>query len=196
RRTIEKMHFVMGTEGVPYDHNDRFVYGVLDIILSGGMSSRLFQEVREKRGLVYDIGTENVHYRDTGIFSLSASTRPANFEEVLKVTAAELKKIKEGQVSEDEITRVKNQLRASIAMSLESVSSRMMKIARSEIYYGRDIPDEEIMEMVRDVAIDDIVRIANEIFSSDRFMFTTLGPMPEGDGDRITNGFNEIIRTL
>jgi len=196
RRTIEKMHFVMGTEGVPYDHDDRFVYGVLDIILSGGMSSRLFQEVREKRGLVYDIGTENVHYRDTGIFSLSASTRPANFEEVLKVTTAELKKIKGGQVSEDETTRVKNQLRTSIAMSLESVSSRMMKIARSEIYYGRDIPDEEILETVRNVAIDDIVSIANKIFSTDRFMFTTLGPMPEGDGDRISNSFNEIIHTL
>ena len=195
-RTIEKTHFIMGTEGVPYDHKDRFVYGVLDIILSGGMSSRLFQEVREKRGLVYDIGTENVHYRDTGIFSLSASTRPANLDEVLKVTTAELKKIKEGIVSEDETTRVKNQLRASIAMSLESVTSRMMKIARSEMYYERDIPDEEIMEMVRRVSINDLVRIANEIFLPNRFMFTTLGPMPDGDGSRLTDCFREIIQTL
>lgn len=183
-RPVEKAHFVMSVRGVPFDHEDRYVFGVLDMLLSGGMSSRLFQEVREKRGLVYDIATENSHYSDTGVFSVSAGTRPSNLENVLEVIVGELRKVKEGDVKEEEVDRVKNLLRASIAMSLESVGSRMTKIARSEIFYGRNVPDEEIMEQVRRVTLDDIVRVAEDIFRPGGFLLGVLAPFPNGEPGR------------
>ncbi|MEW5946280.1 MAG: pitrilysin family protein [bacterium] len=195
-RKTEKVHLMMGVEGVPYHSDDRFVHGVLDAVLGGGMSSRLFQEVREKRGLVYDIGTENVHYGDTGIFGISASTRPANVPKLVAAVVSELARVKKGDVRPDELSRVKNQLRTSIAMSLESANSRMIKIGRSEIYYGRNVTDDEIMNSILMVTLDDLVRAACELFRPERFMTITLGPIPGGGAENLRADVADALHSL
>lgn len=169
-------HFCLGGPGIPYHNPDRYVYMVLDMVLSGGMSSRLFQEVRERRGLVYDISSTNTCFSDSGFFCVSASTRPENLIDVLDVTAAEIAKIRNGEVDAGEIGRVKEQLRVSMAMSFESVTSRMMKLARSEIYYGRNLTDGEIFDMIHAVTPEDIVRVTNSVFQPEKLVFSALGP--------------------
>jgi predicted Zn-dependent peptidase len=182
-RDIEQAHFVLGVPGIPYHHDDRFVYALLDTLLSGGMASRLFQEVREKLGLVYDIQTTNECYSDAGFFSISASTRPANLRTVLEVTAAELEKLRNGDLRESELKRVKQQLRANMAMSFENVASRMMKIARSEIYFGRDVSDDEVMDKLQAVTLEDLQRASCDLFGAGRFAASILGPFTE-QGER------------
>lgn len=175
-RNIEQANFVVGVPGIPYDHDDRYIYSLLDVLLSGGMSSRLFQEVREKRGLVYDIATGNETYCDAGFFTISAGTRPANLREVLAITAAELVKIRNGEITNEELARVRQQFRAGMAMSFENPSGRMMKISRSEIYFGRELPDAEIMEQVLAVTSEDIARVASNIAKNGNFSASVLGP--------------------
>lgn len=192
-RDIEQTHFVFGVPGIPYGHDDRYVYSLLDVLLSGGMSSRLFQEVREKLGLVYDIQSGNECYKDAGFFTIGASTRPANLRRVLEVTAAELHKLRNGDIRESELNRIKQQLRAHMAMSFENVSSRMMKIARSRIYFGRDVTDRETLDRVSAVTRDDITRVAAELFNPGGFAASILGPYGKETGqNEVTEMFNEI----
>jgi predicted Zn-dependent peptidase len=175
-RKIEQTHFVIGVPGIPFHHDDRYVIALLDVLLSGGMSSRLFQEVREKLGLVYDIQTGSECYRDAGFFTVSAATRPENLRQVLEVTARELEKVRSGDVRETELRRAKQQFRAGMAMSFESVTSRMMKIARSEVYFGRDLSDDEIMDEIQGVTLDDVQRAANSMLRPGAFAASLLGP--------------------
>jgi len=176
RKDIQQTHFCLGFPGAPYKSPDRYKYMLLDMILSGGMSSRLFYEVRELRGLVYDIMTSNSSFSDTGFFYVSASTRPDNLAEVLDVTISELNKVTSGQVSLQELDRVKSQLKVSITMSMESVGGRMSKLAQSEIFYGRNVADEEILEKILEVKPEDVCELAAEVFRADRAVFSGLGP--------------------
>ncbi len=170
----------LGFPGVPYASPRRYEYAALDMILSGGMSSRLFQEVRELRGLVYDISTENSSYSDSGYFAAYASVRPSNMIEVLSITVDELIKVRGGAVTADELDRVKEQLCANMIMSLESVTSRMTKLARCEFYFGRNLSDSEILDGIRKVTLDDIVEISRETFRGDRAVLSALGPFGRG----------------
>ncbi len=190
-----QVQFTLGAPGINFGHADRYVYMLLDVILSGGMSSRLFQEVREKRGLVYDISSINTCFSDSGFFGVTAGTRPDNLLEVLKVTADELKKLKDGDVTREELERVKQQLRVSMTMSFESVNARMMKIARSEIYYGRNMTDEEMFEMIHAVEMEDITRVSNELFVGGHTVFTALGPF-RGHTKTLTPRISEILNAL
>ncbi len=195
-RDTHQVYFYLGMPGVPYKSSDRYVYAILDMILSGGMSSRLFQEVREKRGLVYDIASENTSYSDTGFFNIYAATSRSNIEEVLEVTTDELCKVRDGDIAEHELRRVKQQLRAYMLMSLESVNSRMMKLARCELYYGRNLSDEEILDMITGVTLDDIVRIARSILNRDNMVFSALGPFDKKDGAKLESVIAGILEKL
>lgn len=195
-RDTHQVHFFMGMPGVPYRSPDRYVYAILDMILSGGMSSRLFQEVREKRGLVYDIASENTCYSDKGLFSVYAATSIDNLGEVVSVTCEELRKVRDGDITGEEVQRVKEQLRAYMLMSLESVNSRMMKLARCELYYGRDLSDEEILDMITSVNLDDIARVAGEILRRDHIVFSALGPFSDKNRPEISARIGEILEKL
>ncbi|HOO56569.1 MAG TPA: pitrilysin family protein [bacterium] len=175
-RDTHQTQLCLGAPGVEYHNEKRYVYTLLDVILSGGMSSRLFQEIRERRGLVYDISSMNTCFIDSGFFTIMAGTRPENLIDVLSATTDELLKVKDGDVSEQELDRVKEMLRVSISMSFESVTSRMMKLARSQIYYGRPVTDEEIFDSISAVTVEDITIAANEIFRPGTFVFSALGP--------------------
>lgn len=169
----------MGFPGVPFDHPQRYALNALDMVLSGGMSSRLFQEVREKRGLVYDISSECTSYRDCGSFFIYAGMRLENMQEVLEITMKEILDVRAGNISADELERCKQQFRAAMIMSKESTTSRMSRLARNELYYGRYVADDEYINKFCSITVGDIVSAAEMIFRPDPVVFSALGPFDE-----------------
>jgi len=196
RKDTEQVQFCLGMPSVRFGDERRFTYKLLSMILSGGMSSRLFQEVRERRGLVYDIVSSNSCFTDCGFFSISAGMRPEKLYEVLTVTMAELKKIKNGDIDADELERMKEKLRVYVSMSSESVTSRMMDLADCEIYYGRNMSDEEFLDKIRLVTLDDLVRAADDAFQPDRIVFSALGPFKKNQLRSAEENVAEILNEI
>lgn len=174
-RDLEQAHFVMGFQGVALADDDYFASQVLSTLLGGGMSSRLFQEVREKRGLVYNIHSFAWPMTDIGLFGIYAGTGPERLGELVPVVCDEIAKL--GQtLSEDEVARARAQLKASQLMSLESTTNRAEQLANALLVFGRPIPPEEIIAKVDAVDIAAIRRVARRIFGS-RPSVAALGPV-------------------
>lgn len=176
-RDLEQVHIVAGFEGVPYKHPDYYSTALLATILGGGMSSRLFQEIREKRGLVYSIYAFHSAYTDAGIFGIYAGTSAEKVDELLHAAATELKAIKNADL-DIELNRAKAQLKASLMMSMESTSSRCEQIASQMHIHGRPIEAKEILQKIEAVDTNHIKDIATKVFSSAPTL-TTLGPLSE-----------------
>jgi predicted Zn-dependent peptidase len=172
-RDLEQVHLVLGFDGVPYDHPDYYTISVLSSLLGGGMSSRLFQEVREKRGLVYSIYTFASSYRDGGLFGIYAGTSAGEIPTLMPVLSEELRKVG-GTVTEVELKRTKAQLKAGLLMALEHTRGRAERIAQQMLIYGRPVPAEEIVARIDAVDIAAISRLAGRIFSG-RPTVTALG---------------------
>ena len=164
-RDIEQVNLVLGYGGVAYDDPDYYAASVLSTLLGGGMSSRLFQEIREKRGLVYSIYSFASSYADGGLFGIYAGTGEDEIEELVPVLCEEVVKITQG-VAADELQRARAQLKSSILMSLESTSSRCEQLARQVLVYGRPIPTAEVVEKVEAIDSAQIARVATRLFSS------------------------------
>jgi predicted Zn-dependent peptidase len=175
-RELEQAHLVMGFDGIGFDDDDYYPLAVLSTALGGGMSSRLFQEVREKRGLVYSIYTFSSAYQDGGLFGLYAGTGEDEVAELISVVCDELKKVAADPLAEDEITRARAQIKAGVLMSLESTSSRAERIARHLQVYDRVIPVEEIAARIDSVSAEDIRRVARRLLASAPTM-AALGPV-------------------
>ena len=175
-RPTEQAHFCMGTAGVDENDPDRWPARVLNLILGGGMSSRLFQEIREKRGLCYSIASEAASYREGGFFAVYADTSLEHLHEVRDLARQELLNVRRSGISEAELTRAKNQVRASLLLSLDDVGSRMNRLARSLLYHGRVIQPSELMAEVDAVTLEDCRRVAERLFGGDRFAFAAIGP--------------------
>lgn len=173
-RDLEQVHMVLGFDGIPVRDPDYYAIAVLSVLLGGGMSSRLFQEIREARGLAYSIYSFTSAYEDGGLFGVYIGTDPARAGEAFPVILSELHKTADA-LTEAEIDRAKAQLKAMSLMSLESVSGRCEQAARHIMAYGRPIPTEEIVEKIRAVGAGDLKRVAERVFSS-RATFTALGP--------------------
>lgn len=165
-KDIEQTHLVLGFQGASYQNQDYYHYSVLSTIFGGGMSSRLFQEIREKRGLVYTINSFNQALKDTGVFGIYAGTTPKELQELLPVVAQEIKKIMQEPVEAIELQRAKTQIKASLLMSLESSSATAEIIARQMLLFNRVIPTEEIVEKIERITVDNIQKLAQKIFSS------------------------------
>lgn len=149
-RDLEQVHVVLGFNGVPYDHPHYYSAAVLSTLLGGGMSSRLFQEIRERRGLVYNIYSFPASYTDGGLFSIYAGTGEDEVAELIPVMCDEIMRVGDG-VNEAELARARAQLKASILMSLESTSSRCEQLARQVLTYGRPLTTEEVVERLEAV---------------------------------------------
>lgn len=175
-RDLEQAHLVMGFEGVGYDDDDYYPLAVLSTALGGGMSSRLFQEVREKRGLVYSIYTFSSAYQDGGLFGLYAGTGEDEVAELVTVVCDELRRVASDPMADDEITRSRAQIKAGVLMSLESTSSRAERVARHLQVYDRIIPVEEIARRIDAVTAEDVRRVAERLLSSAPTL-TSLGPV-------------------
>ncbi len=176
-KDIEQAHLVIGTEGLPVTHADRFVLTVLDSILGGGMSSRLFQEVREKRGLAYSIASFENMFNNAGIFGIYAATNPKSLDTVIEVSLEEVEKLKNGDVTSDELRRAKQQLRGSLLLSLEVPRNRMSRMARNELYFGRLISPGEVIEAIEQVTLEDLRRVASSLFQPQALTTTVVGPV-------------------
>ncbi|MBF0269393.1 MAG: insulinase family protein [Alphaproteobacteria bacterium] len=174
-RELEQAHVVLGLSGIDYADPDYYAISVLATLLGGGMSSRLFQEVREKRGLAYSVFAHTTSYVDGGLFSIYAGTDPQRLGELMPVLCAELVKMCE-PVEAQELARARAQLKASVLMSLESTSARCEVLARQMQVFGRPIPPSEVVEKIEAVDAASVARAAKRLLSS-RPTLAALGPL-------------------
>ncbi|MEO6015185.1 MAG: pitrilysin family protein [Devosia sp.] len=174
----EQAHIVLGFEGRAYNSDGFYAAQILASILGGGMSSRLFQEVREKRGLCYSVYAFHWAFADSGIFGVAASTGEAEVTDLIPVVIDELRKATE-TITDEEVLRVRNQIRAGLLMSLESPSSRAGQLARQQILWGRPIPLQETVDRINRVTADRVKQIAKQIFDKDRFSLAGIGPVAQ-----------------
>jgi predicted Zn-dependent peptidase len=172
----EQAHIVLGLEGRAYNSDGFYAAQILASILGGGMSSRLFQEVREKRGLCYSVYAFHWAFADSGIFGIAASTGEEEVTELVPVVLDELRKATE-TITEEEVVRVRNQIRAGLLMSLESPSSRAGQLARQQILWGRPIPLQETVERINRITADRVKLIASQIFDTDKVSLAGIGPV-------------------
>jgi predicted Zn-dependent peptidase len=180
-KEIEQVHLCLGVPGLPQAHRDRYALAVLDSALGSGMSSRLFQEIREERGLVYAISSYQMAYSDAGAFAVYAAMSPETVQEVVRLTLDGLMRAREG-LAPDEVARAKESLKGSLMLGLETPGSRMTKLARSEMYFGRQITLDEILADVDAVRGEDVRRVACELLVPDRLAVAAIGPFDEEPG--------------
>jgi len=191
-KDCEQVYLLVGAEGTSASDERRYPLSVLDAILGGGMASRLFQEIREKRGLVYSVYSSHNAYRNGGIFSISASTSPKNSKEVLSLIRAELTRLIEDGVSADELHRAKEHIKGSLLLSLESTSTRMIRLGRSELNIGRYVPTAELTARIDAVTKEEVDEMARQIFSPQRLALTVLGPV---DPQAVAGAFEPLAES-
>lgn len=175
KKSLEQVQFCLALPSLPVNHPQRYVAYLLNSILGSGMSSRLFQSIREERGLAYSIYSEMNPFRDTGSLAVYAGCAVDRTLEVLTLTLAEFARIKSELVTEEELDRAKNQLKGNIVLGLESSSSRMSSLARQQMYFGRFFSMDDIVSEVNAVTRDDVQTLAQELLRSDKLALTLLG---------------------
>lgn len=168
KRSLEQVHLCMGVPALPIAHPKRHAMYVLSTILGGGMSSRLFQNIREKHGLAYSVFSELNLYRDGGCLAVYAGTSANTVRTVIEMTMAEFRRLREEEVPEEELRRSKDHLKGSLALSLESTSSRMSNLARQELFFGRFYSVDEMVEAIEAVTAAEIQALAGEFFARGR----------------------------
>jgi len=174
-KDLEQIHFTLGTIGPAMRDEERWPYIVLNSILGGSMSSMLFQEAREKLGLVYSIYSYLSAYEDCGFMAVYAATTPENILKTMDVIGGQMRRLKHGDLSDIKLDDVKAQIRGNLLLARESTENRMSSIAKNEMYYQRDVPIEEVIRKINAVNADAIVALANEIFTSDKMTLVSLG---------------------
>jgi len=172
----EQAHIVLGFEGRAYNSDGFYAAQVLASILGGGMSSRLFQEVREKRGLCYSVYAFHWAFEDSGVFGIAAATGEDEVSELVPVVLDELRRATE-TITEDEVIRVRNQIRAGLLMSLESPSARAGQLARQQILWGRTIPLQETVDRINRITAERVKHVASQIFASNEVSLAGIGPV-------------------
>ena len=177
KKDLTQAQLLFGAPCYELTHEKRYGMGLLATILGGGMSSRLFQRIREQEGLAYAVYADVSAYRDTGCFAVSAGTAPETVPRVLELACEEIARMKNEPVPEDELRRAKESLKGGILLSLESTSSRMGNLARQQIYFGRLSTVDEILRRVESVTVEEIQTLANEIFDPHKTAATVLGDL-------------------
>lgn len=174
---IEQIHFCLGTLGLPQNDKNRYALYALNSILGSSMSSRLFQEVREKRGLVYSIYSYLSSFTDSGLMNIYAGTSPESLTMVLELVLKEVRKIRKNGITIKETNRIKNQMKGNLMLGLESTSNRMSRLARDEIYSGRYCSPDEIIREINRITPSRIKGLANDLFKSEYLSLAILGPV-------------------
>jgi predicted Zn-dependent peptidase len=176
-KKLEQAHICIGAPGLRQTAPNRYAAYVLNTALGGGMSSRLFQEVREKRGRVYSIYSFMSAFLDCGYFAVYAGTNPEWVDEVVEVTLKEIKKVVRDGLAPEELARAKSQLKGNMLLGMESTESRMNRVARNEIYFRRDIPIDELGREIEKVTNDQVVELASSCFKPERMGMVLLGDL-------------------
>jgi predicted Zn-dependent peptidase len=180
RRDTEQAHILIGGKGLKRDDERRFSYQVLNHIMGSGMSSRLFREVREERGLAYSIYAFRLAYADAGAWGVYVGTTPSQTDTALKVIRDELDKVMEEGVTEDELERAKGSMRGGLALSLEDSNSRMIRLGRDELAGMPHLSTDERLEKLDAVTREDVQQVAREMYSAER-LIGAVGPFDPSD---------------
>jgi predicted Zn-dependent peptidase len=182
RKACEQTYLCLAAPGLAYVDPRRYTMLILDSVLGGCMSSRLFQEIREKRGLVYSVSSMTTALSDCGTFGMFAGTSAEKVSEVLGVARDIFADVAGSGISDEELSRAKELLKGGLALNLESTSSRMMRIARNNLYYGRFIPVEESIARIDAVTHAEVKELASWLLDPSRFSLAALGPVDQVDG--------------
>lgn len=177
RESLEQIHITLGVPAYPLAHKLRFPLYVLNTVLGGGMSSRLFQNIREKQGLAYAVYSELNLFSDTGCFTIYAGTGVETAKQVIASTMHEIRSIKEDLITYEELRRAKDHLKGSLMLSLESTSSRMSNLARQELYFKDFLTLDEMLENIEAVNRDEVQQIAQEFFRTENVALAMLGKL-------------------
>jgi predicted Zn-dependent peptidase len=181
KRDLEQVHFCLGTKGLPYNHSLRFASYLLNTILGGGMSSRLFQEIRENRGLAYSVYSYLPTFIDTGLVVVYAGTNESSFQDVIDLVLKEFARLKREPFQNAELQTAKEQLKGNLLLSLESSDNLMTRLAKNEIYFQSYLPALQILKGIDGVKEDEVRELALQLFDKRYFCLTVLGPV-EGNG--------------
>jgi len=179
KKELEQVHLCVGAPSYPLPHEKRFACYILNTVLGGGMSSRLFQNIREKRGLAYSVFSGLSGFRDAGCLSVYAATSLENARQVLGLILEEFHQLKSEAISGQELQHAKDYLKGSLLLSLETTGSRMANAARQEMYFGRYISLDETSRHVDAVTSPEVLEVAREFFQTDRLAVTFLGPIDD-----------------
>jgi predicted Zn-dependent peptidase len=175
KKALEQVQICAGVPSHSISHERRYASYVLNTLLGGGMSSRLFQNVRERQGLVYAIFSELNPYRDTGCMSVYAGTSRQSAPKVVESVVREFAELKRTPVGEEELRRTKEQLKGSLMLSLESTTARMSNLARQEMYFDRFFGLDEMIQRIEEVTSEDLMQLAHEYFRPESIAVTVLG---------------------
>jgi len=192
-KDLEQVHICLGGEAPSHASEKRFVCAILNTILGGNMSSRLFQEIRENRGLAYSIYSFLSLYVDAGLFGIYVATDQNKVNSVLETIQTEIIKIRKGELSESDLSAAKEYLTGGIYLASESADSRMMRIAKDEIIFRKYVSYEELVSRLETVTVDDVIEVARDIFREDQISLGTLGPFKEEELDKGTLQFGSGI---
>jgi predicted Zn-dependent peptidase len=188
-KDLEQVHFCLGTRGTSLVDESRYCCGILNVILGGNMSSRLFQEVRERRGLAYSIYSFLNSHSDSGMLGVYAGVRPDRIEETLDLVRKELGRLKREPISQAELREAKEHIKGGMYLSAESSDNRMSRLAKNEIQFGRFVPYEEIEAGLDRVTSQQVMALAQEIFRPDSMALVLLGPV---QGLRVDQTYLEV----
>jgi predicted Zn-dependent peptidase len=180
-KELEQVHLCLGAKGVSQDHPTRYAGYVLNTILGGNMSSRLFQEIREKKGLAYAIYSYFSSYFDAGLVTVYLGVSKKKANEAVKLVIAELNKLRDDGITDSELENTKEHLKGNTLLASESVDRRMSRLAKCEIYYNKFIPIEEILQKIDQVTSQDVKNLAQEIFDRKSLSLAALGPVTHKD---------------
>jgi predicted Zn-dependent peptidase len=183
KKSLEQVHVYLGVPSIPMTHESRFACYILNAVLGGGMSSRLFQNIREKQGLAYAVYSELSMYRDAGCMLIYAGTSLRSARKVIESIAHEVRELSTTLISADELRRTKDHLKGSFVLGLESTSSRMANLARQELYFERFFTIDEMLDRIEDVKSEEVRGLAQEFFDPKKFAIAMLGRL---DGFHLT----------
>ncbi|MEA2084557.1 MAG: pitrilysin family protein [Thermodesulfobacteriota bacterium] len=182
-RPLEQVHMILGTYGLPVNSDDRYKLALLNTILGGNMSSRLFQEIREKRGLAYSIYSYLVPFADCGYVGVYMGVAPETVNEVVSLVTGEIEKLVTGSVTKEELVNAKDYIKATLFLANENTEARMTRIARNELYFDTYIAFDDVVAGVDIVTIDEIQDLSGRLLRDKAFSAAALGPLEDDDID-------------
>ena len=191
-KKTNQIHICFGFLGISRLHPDKYSLDLLDIILGSGLSSRLFQEIRVKRGLAYDIHSFIQYFNDTGSFNIYAGIDSKKFKGTIKVIIEELKKIKNDNLREEELRKAKEMYKGALSLSLESTLNRAFWFGNKLLLYGKPLTFDEVKERIEEVKVRDIQRMAQNIFVKDKINLSIVG----SHNEKYKEEYNSLLQEL
>ncbi len=182
-KPLEQVHILQGTYGLPVTDKDRYGCLMLNVLLGGNMSSRLFQEIREKRGLAYSVYSYIASYADSGYLAIYLGVDRDSVNEALELTAREIRELQRNPVTDEELAHARDFVKSGLVLAMENMEAIMSRIARNELYFGKEIPLQEVLGAIDGVKADDIMRLSSMIFGKQELTCTGLGPLDKNGID-------------